>query len=53
MNRLVNRWMDKWLEELVCGSFLSAILNPIWTIRFYDVSCPRTIVDEARGKRKS
>ena len=53
MNRLVNRGMDKWLEGLVCAFFLSAILNPIWMIRSYDVTCPRPRLHQVRGKRKS
>ena len=37
---------------MVCGFFLSAILNPIWMIRFYDVSCLRPRLDQVRGKRE-
>ena len=51
MNRLVNRGMDQWLEGLVFEFFLSAILNSIWMIRLYYVSCPRPRLDEVRGNK--
>ena len=37
---------------IVCGFFLCAILNPIWMIRFYDVSIPRLRLDQVERKRE-